>query len=299
MEKQKVSLVLSGGGARGIAHIGVIEELELQGYTITSIAGTSMGALVGGVYAVGKLPELKKWLYTLDKLKVFNLIDLTISGQGFIKGDKVFKKMREFIQDQNIEDLAIPYAVVAVDILENKEVIFTKGSIYDAIRASVAIPTVITPVKKGKKLLIDGGVLNNMPINHVTRTPGDLLIAVDVNADIKVVQPQVSEEEKKSMVDKYHKMIVNFYKQLQGDSREEKEKSLGYFDLINKVIGLMTHRIAMQNMEKNPPDILIRTSRHACTTFDFYMADQLVEMGRAAARDALGRGRETKGQETE
>ncbi len=285
--KQKIALVLSGGGARGIAHIGVIEELEKQGYEIASIAGTSMGALVGGVFALGKMEELKQWLYTLDRLKVFNLIDLTISGQGFIKGDKVFNKMREFIQDQNIEDLPIPFAAVAVDILQNKEVVFTKGSIYNAIRASVAIPTVITPVKLGNKLLIDGGVLNNMPINHVARISDDMLVAVDVNADIEALQPQVSEAEKKSMLDKYQEMLVNFYKQIQGETPEEKEKSLGYFDLINKVIGLMTHQIALHAMEKYPPDLLIRTSRHASTTFDFYMARQLVEMGREAARQAL------------
>ena len=145
--KQKVALVLSGGGARGIAHIGVIEALEEQEFEISSVAGTSMGALIGGIYALGKLEVYKDWLCTLDKMKVFALIDFTLSGQGFIKGDKVFHKMRELIADANIEDLKIPYTAVAADILNKKEVVFTKGSVLDAIRASIAIPTVFTPVK--------------------------------------------------------------------------------------------------------------------------------------------------------
>ncbi len=136
--KQKVSLVLSGGGARGMAHIGVIEELEKQGYEIASLAGTSMGALVGGVYAVGKIDELKNWLYSLDKRKTFSLIDFTFSKQGFVKGDKVFQKMKDFVPDINIEDLKIPYLAVASDILRKKEVVFTSGPLLDAIRASVA-----------------------------------------------------------------------------------------------------------------------------------------------------------------
>ncbi|RLD54901.1 MAG: hypothetical protein DRJ01_17410, partial [Bacteroidetes bacterium] len=144
---KNVALVLSGGGARGIAHIGVIEELEKQGFEIKSISGTSMGALVGGVYAVGKMQEYKNWIYTLDKFDVFKLVDFNVGIQGLIKGDRVFNKMKEFISDRNIEDLEIFYTAVAADIINNKEVVFTEGSVYNAVRASVAIPTVFTPVK--------------------------------------------------------------------------------------------------------------------------------------------------------
>ena len=144
--KQPISLVLSGGGARGIAHIGAIEELEKQGFKIKSIAGTSMGALVGGLYALGKMQEYKEWIFTLDKLDIFRLIDFTFNTQGLIRGDRVFNKMKKFIPDMNIEELKIPYAAVATDITNGKEVVFTNGSIYEAIRASIAIPTVFTPV---------------------------------------------------------------------------------------------------------------------------------------------------------
>src|SRR5476651_40908 len=173
--KQNISLVLSGGGARGIAHIGVIEELERQGFNIASVAGTSMGAVVGGVYALGQMDAYKTWLYTLDKLKVFGLIDFSFSAQGMVKGDKLFNTIKAFINDANIEDLNMPYAAVAADIINKKEVVFTQGSIYDAIRASIAIPTVFTPVKYADGLLVDGGIINNLPIEHVKRHPGDIL----------------------------------------------------------------------------------------------------------------------------
>ena len=209
--KKNVSLVLSGGGARGIAHIGVIEELEKQGFNIKSISGTSMGSLVGAVYAVGKMQEYKNWIYTLDRLDVLKLIDFTFSSQGLVKGDRVFKKMKEFIPDTNIEELDIHYAATAADIINNKEVVFTKGSIYDAVRASVAIPTVFTPVITENSVLVDGGVMNNVPISHVKRTKNDLLIVVYVNADIPVNRPPVSKKEKAKKESVYLKRIKKFY----------------------------------------------------------------------------------------
>ena len=136
--KQNVALVLSGGGARGIAHIGVIEELERQNFEITSIAGTSMGSLVGGVYALGKIEVFKNWICTLDKRKVFSLVDFALSKQGMIKGDRVLKKMKDFIPDTNIEELSIPYVAVAADLLHREEIAFSEGSIYEAIRASIS-----------------------------------------------------------------------------------------------------------------------------------------------------------------
>lgn len=278
--KQKAALVLSGGGARGIAHIGVIEELEKQGFEITSIAGTSMGALVGGAFALGKMEALKMWLSSLDRLKVFNLLDFTLSSQGFIKGDKVFKKMKEFITDKNIEDLDIPYAAVAVDIINKKEVVFTTGSIYKAIRASVAIPTVLTPIRTEEGLLVDGGVMNNIPINHVKRTHDDLLIVVDVNAEVPVLKPPKTEEENKTMLHIYHKKILAFYNQFQPESQQSADEKFGYFDLLNHTIGFMTHQIAMQKLEKHPPDLVINISNQICNAFDFYKAEELIEIGR-------------------
>jgi NTE family protein len=285
--KQKVSLVLSGGGARGIAHIGVLEELEEQGYSIGSITGTSMGALVGGIYAMGKLDEFKSWLLTLDKLKVFALVDFTFSSQGLIKGDKVFNRMKKFISDRKIEDLEIPYAAVAVDLLNKKEVVFKKGSILEAIRASIAIPTIFTPVNKENALLVDGGVLNNIPTNHAKRFPKDLLVAVNVNADIPLVRPAVVKKEIKARQSIYWKKISEFQSQLQKSSSSKSKENLGYFDLINKTISLMTEHIAQTTIESHPPDILINISKKSCGTFDFFKAEELVEIGRHSARKIL------------
>ena len=137
-----------------MAHIGVIEELLKRGYKITSIAGTSMGSLIGGVYAQGKLEEFKNWAIGLDQIEVLKLLDLTLGRGGLIKGEKVLNRMKEFIPDINIEDLPIPYSATAVDIVKHEEVVFTNGSLYDAIRASIAIPTVFTPVKKNGAILV-------------------------------------------------------------------------------------------------------------------------------------------------
>ena len=208
--KQKVALVLSGGGARGLAHIGVIEELEKHDFEIVSITGASMGAVVGGVYALGKLEAFKKWMFTLDRMKVFNLVDFTFSSQGLIKGDKVFKRMKEFIADENIENLKIPFAAVAVDLINKKEVVFNQGSMYEALRASVAIPTVLTPVKTENELLVDGGVLNNIPIQHIKRTSNDLLVVVDVNAAIPFEKPFASKKDDDHKQSVYLKKIKDF-----------------------------------------------------------------------------------------
>lgn len=283
--KQKVALVLSGGGARGLAHIGVIEELEHRGFEITSLAGTSMGAVVGGIYALGKLKEYKKWMYSLDMTKVFHLIDFAFSTQGLIKGDRVFNKLREFIQDQKIETLPIPFVAVSTDLKHRKEVVFREGSIYDALRASVAIPTVVTPVKTEDALLVDGGVLNNIPIHLVERHPGDILVVSNVNANVPV--EIVKEQEVTPAKLDYLQKITLFYNQLFDHHKLTKDEHMGYFDLMDETMGIMANRIAELEMEKHKPDILIQVSRDLCKTFDFYKAREIVKTGRSAAKIKL------------
>lgn len=284
---KKVSLVLSGGGARGIAHIGVIEELQKQGFEIISISGTSMGALVGGVFALGKMEEFKEWLFTLDKIKTFNLVDFTISSQGLVKGDKILQKMKDFIPDANIEDLNISYRAIAADILNKEEFVFSKGSMYQAIRASISIPTVFKPVKMKNRLLVDGGVLNNIPINHARRIDNDILIVVNVNSNIPVRKPVVSEEENQFINKKYTKKINEFYKHLQKINPLSHSESFGYFNLINKTINLMTYQMAQLSIERYPIDMLINISRDSCGTFDFYKAEELVKIGNFAASESI------------
>ena len=280
--KQKIALVLSGGGAKGLAHIGVIEELEKQGFEISSIAGTSMGSVVGAVYALGKMEEFKQWMYSFDKIDVFKLLDFTFSSQGLIKGDKVFKKMKGFINDSNIEELKIPFTAVAVDVINKKEVVFDKGGIYNAIRASVAIPTVITPVKTKEGLLVDGGVLNNIPFSRVKRTEGDILVGVNVNANIPIIEPKISEKDNDIRKYAYLKKINEFRLYFSKIYSKEKE-NIGYFNLIDRTISLMIDHNAQVSLRDYNPEILIETSRDLCSTFDFYKAKRIVEAGRYAA----------------
>lgn len=286
--KQKVALVLSGGGARGIAHIGVIEELEAQGYEITSIAGTSMGAMVGGVYALGKMEEFKQWGCSLDKRKVFALVDFTLSKQGLIKGDRVLKKMRDFIPDTLIEELSLPYAAVAVDLINKKEVVFREGSLYHAIRASIAIPSVLTPVKGEHRLLVDGGVLNNIPMNHVQRREGDLLVAVNVNADVPLHKPAIPDKEASKKHSLYQDKIKDFYKDLlKRHPHEDADANLGYFSLLTRTIDLMTMQMSELALQRCHPDIVVEISHESCSIFDFYKAEEMVETGRQVARATL------------
>ena len=185
MKEKNVALVLSSGGPRGFAYIGAIEELLARGYTITSVAGSSIGSLVGGVYAAGGLEPFKEWLFTLDGWKVFSLMDLSMSKNHFVKGEKIIAAMMEVVPDVDIESLAIPYCAVATDLYTGEEVVFDRGKLFTAIRASISIPSLFRPVPHGLTTLIDGFIANCLPLDRVARREGDLLVAFDVN-DINV-----------------------------------------------------------------------------------------------------------------
>jgi NTE family protein len=283
--KKNVTLVLSGGGARGFAHIGAIEEIESRGFSINSVAGTSMGALIGGVYASGKLNEFKEWAYNLDKQEIFKLIDFSFSAQGLIKGNRVLKVMKKFIPDVDIKDLKIKYTATAFDLAQNKEIVFKEGSLYHAIRASISIPTVFTPVIYGNSVLVDGGVVNNIPINNSIRTKNDVLIAVYVNADVPVYHNDISEKGKRQNL--YIQKINEFRKSLYKSNPTDQRKKLHYFNLINDTIAVMTDHLAMVLIKNTPPDIFVEISKKSCGTFDFYKAEELVEIGRYAAQKKL------------
>jgi len=252
---KNVALVLSSGGARGLAHIGAIEELEKQGFKIKSVAGSSMGALVGGFYAAGKLAEYKEWACNLNKMQFFKMLDFTLNKGGIIKGEKVFRELLTFIPNLKIENLPIPFTAIAADIRSKSEKIFTTGSLFRAIRASSSIPSVFTPVKTDGELFIDGSVLNPLPLNRVQRSENDILVAVDVNS--------------------FH------------ENDTEKEVDYGYFDIVNEATSLMVQRITELTVEKYKPDILIEISRYRHGSYDFYHAEKIIEAGRQAAIESL------------
>ncbi|HAJ85272.1 MAG TPA: alpha/beta hydrolase, partial [Pseudomonas sp.] len=179
---KRVALVLGSGGARGYAHIGVIEELEARGYEIACIAGCSMGAVVGGIYAAGKLDEYRAWIESLDYLDLLRLVDPSFS-LGAIRGEKVFGRIRDMVGKICIEDLPIPFTAVATDLTNQQEIWFQEGSLELAMRASAAIPSLFTPVMQGNRMLVDGGLLNPLPIVPVVSAHCDMIIAVNLNAN--------------------------------------------------------------------------------------------------------------------
>ena len=276
---KNVALVLSGGGARGMAHIGIIEELLARGYKITSIAGTSIGSVVGGIYAAGNLDGYKDWITSLSRLDIFKLMDFAISKSGLIKGEKVFNEVKKIIGNKNIEDLNIPFAAIAVDINKHKEVVFTTGSLISAIRASVSIPTVLLPFEYNGLELVDGGVLNPLPLDHVKRTDNDILVAVDLNADIPYKKPakiNISENHHSNYLQAIERVNLKWSKFF----RNNKQKKTGYFDLITNSIYAMQAKLTKIAIEKHKPDILINISKDACDIFEFHRAEEMIEYGK-------------------
>ncbi len=253
MEERRVALVLGGGGARGVAHIGAIEELEAQGYRITSVAGTSMGALVGGMYAAGHLGEFKEWMCALDRYKVFGLVDFAFSAEGLVKGNRVIRALKELVADVRIEELPVPFAAVAADLITGREVVFERGGLYNAIRASISIPSVFQPVRSGDMVLVDGGTVNPVPINRVRRTSGDRLIAVDVSGPFAATE----------------------------------RPALNYYKLLSSASEIMQQRIAQLMYRLHRPDLSVEIPADSFGVFEFYRAAEIVETGRQAMRKIL------------
>lgn len=296
--KKNVALVLSSGGARGLAHIGVIDELIAQGYKINSIAGSSMGALVGGLYATGNLNKFRDWVVDLDKLKVFNLIDFTLSSQGFIRGEKIFEKMQKLkmIPSINIEDLPIKYVAIAADIINNREIVFHEGGLHQAIRASISIPNVFTPIRYDGGVLVDGGVLNPIPINRVSRVDDDLLIAVDLNSLVSYQKPHfpnkkvedqvVHSAQVARLIKKWDELFSSHHNETI-EKPSDKNLKLGYFDILTRSIQLMQSKLSLQSIETYPPDVLVSISKYACSVFEFYRGEEMIAYGREACKKAL------------
>ncbi|WP_194775125.1 patatin-like phospholipase family protein [Pararhodonellum marinum] len=292
MKKKTVALVLSSGGARGLAHIGVIEALEEAGFSIRGIAGCSMGALIGGVYAKGKLPEFKDWICHLDRIDVFSLMDFTFSSRGFIKGEKVFNVIKGFVGDGEIEELPIPFLCNAVDINLGVEKVFYQGSLFEAIRASASIPTVIKPAYFGGSDYIDGGVMNPIPLDLARNFKANYLMASDVNAPLScfIEPPKFTKSEKSIMavpswVVEYQAKMSKFFPKEK--ELKEKPKSLGFLDLMNLSFDMMQDRLSDLLVQQYALDLLVEVSRRQCGTFEFYRASEIIQIGKELTEEAL------------
>lgn len=324
-DTKDVALVLSSGGPRGFAYIGAIEELERRGYNITSIAGTSIGSLIGGIYAAGKLAEIKEWLFSLDVWKVFTLMDFSISTNHLVKGDKVIEAMKEIVPDVNIEDLRIPYCAIASDLFTGEEIIFDKGQLFKAIRASISIPSLFRPVKYGNRTLIDGGIVNTMPLDRVTRNGHDLLVGFNVNdIDIDGINTaleeetrlaQQREEEDKaisheteavmeslrhdksiSFIDKVklagkhgYKVVSHAFTPVE-KSDYDLEIGENYYSILSRTFDLMNHVNTKVAIERFRPDIVVNMPFDTYGQIsDYAKAEEISEAGRALMSEAIDR----------
>jgi NTE family protein len=275
----RISLVLGSGGARGYAHIGVIEELEKAGLEIVSVCGSSMGALVGGLYAAGALEEYKKWVLDLDPLDVASLLDISFEGGGLIKGEKVFERLEKMTGRRRIEELEVRYTAVATDIAHSKEVWFQEGDLLTAIRASIAIPSVFTPVEYKGMVLVDGGVLNPLPVAPVMSDHTDIIIAVNVYGDVP--KPQIEERERGRM--------ERIREALRSKVGEYLQREYSMLEIAKRSFDVMQNTLVRYRLAGYPPDHLIEISKDVCDTFDFHKAPEVIEAGRIAAKEALER----------
>lgn len=281
--KKKVQLVLGSGGARGIAHIAVIEELERKGFEIVEIVGCSMGAVIGGIYAAGHLTPYKDWLLSLDRNSVFDLTDFTLNKGGFIKGEKIFAKHRDMTGNLNIENFHIPFTAVAADIKSGKEVHFTSGDLYKALRASVSIPGVFLPIENKKQMLVDGGVLNPLPLNLIERNNHSFIVAVDLNAK---GSPLIKQVEKSKKSPKWFETVIpeHILEKTRIETKKE-ENALSMFELMESSFILTQDRLKNLMIKNYPPDVLIRIPRKTCNTFEYWKAEYIYNTGKLAFKE--------------
>ncbi|SDR92933.1 NTE family protein [Halopseudomonas sabulinigri] len=319
---QRVALVLGSGGARGYAHIGVIEEIERRGYEIACIAGCSMGAVVGGIHAAGHLKAYRDWVTGLDYLDVIRLLDIGFGNLGAIRGERVFGRIREILGEINIEQLNIPFTAVATDLTNQQEVWFQQGCLHQAMRASAAIPSLFSPVRQGSRVLVDGGLLNPLPIVPVVSQHCDLIMAVNLNSiendgyRMPVVERPApirqqwdqwmtalkpnwlgrkgDEEEGE---DAMALLTAEHEPQEPPHSREEDqaqpvevEASPGpasMLELVNLSFEAMQSSLTQYKIAGYPPDVLFNVPKRLCRFFEFYRAPELIELGRMVASDTL------------
>ena len=283
LKKKNVALVLSSGGARGLAHIGAIEELEARDYRITSIAGCSMGALIAGVYAAGKIEEFREWMKTVTRKKMFELTDFSLSLNHIVKGKRIIEAIMEFVPDVAIEDLPIPYCAVATDLTAGKEVVFNKGSLFEAIRASISLPSFYEPVQRDGMILIDGGVINPIPLNRVKRQSGDILVGVDVSGhDYKSQWEEMRRLTEWQKNDKSLKAKI--LDKLIPDNLE-----FNYYTMLSRSSSLMIRQNSILMAKLMKPDVLVDIQMSRYGGFDYDKSEKIIAIGHQKTSLALNK----------
>lgn len=311
---KRAAVVLGAGGARGLAHIGALQVLSESGFEISAIAGSSMGALVGGIHAAGRLDEYAEWVSALERSDVVKLLDFAFGRPGLFKGERIIGALRELVGEHQVEDLPIPYIAVATDIRSQREVWISRGPLFDAIRASIAIPMVFTPHTLRERELVDGGLLAPVPIAATRLFDADLVVAVDVNAhanppalrasSMDIDQSEAEEDAGQSKAPESgaeeakdgdkpaattRAKIDDFFSRLIGrDSKAPPAKAeAGLMELMSLSLDTVQARISHMQLALDPPDVLVRVSHRACFFYEFWRAKEMIEIGRNAARVAL------------
>ena len=275
---KRVALVLGSGGARGLAHIGIIQHIESLGHEIVYISGCSMGALVGGIYAAGQLEPYAEWARKLEKRDMFSLLDLAFGWTGLFKGDRLMGVLKELVGDHVIEKLPIGFTAVATDLIEQREIWLNEGPLFDAIRASIAIPTVFTPHVYRGRVLVDGGLLNPIPIAPALNQAADMIIAVNLNAHSRSSRVRAA---KLARPDDPAK---------DAEAAGSDPKVPGIIEVVTASLDLMQNSIARMKLASYTPDIVIDVPRDASLFYEFYRAEELIALGRESAQRALGGG---------
>lgn len=288
---KNISLVLSSGGARGITQIGVIRALEEEGFKINAIAGTSIGSVIGGLYATNNLEAYADWICSMKRIDVIQMFDPTLSKSGFIKGQKLFNRMSKWLDGYNIEELPFEFKAIAVDLANKSEVILDKGDLRTAVNASVALPGIFKPVEYKGRQLFDGGVINPIPLNRVPQNEEQILVAVDLNTNLSEFNPKEFWNEKDDVKKDDKKGIFtslsHFIPKTSFNKIEDDVNRVGLIDVSNMLFDTMQEQISHFMVEKYPPDILINVPRNLCGTFDFDKSEQLIEHGYQIAKEAI------------
>ncbi|RFF28109.1 MULTISPECIES: patatin-like phospholipase family protein [unclassified Wenzhouxiangella] len=282
-----VSLVLGSGGARGLAHIGVIHALEKAGLEIRHIAGSSMGAVIGGIHAAGRLDAYEEWVCQLEQSDVLALVDWSFSGGGLIRGRKIINKLADLIGRYDIEDLDTEFTAVAVDLDQGREVWLDRGPLFDAIRASIAIPGVFTPHEYRGRTLIDGGILNPVPIAPTLRAISDLVVVVDVNAPAVHPPPLEKQREETDDDDSMLRRVREFMNGWRDNNPSEKDERPGLMAVMMRALDTMEAAIARHHMAIFRSDIMVSVPKNTCFVHEFHRASEVIALGEKLANEAL------------
>jgi NTE family protein len=291
-----IALALGSGGARGYAHIGVIEEIQARGWEIVGVSGTSMGAVIGGLFVGGGMESYRDWTVGLGRRDVMRLMDPGLGGAGVLRASKVMSKVKEHLGDLTIEEARMPYTAVAVDLVTQREVWFTSGSMIDAMRASIAIPTVFTPLAKNGMVLADGGLLNPVPVAPLASVHADAIIAVNLSGrsvttayareevftGIKL--PRIRFPNLPHMIEPALRALMPaFGRGDEGDTDDHQDLRMNTLDVVDRSLNLMQEVIRRYRLAGYPPDVLVNVPLDSCGTLDFHRAKDMIEVGRERA----------------